>query len=99
MKLHTSRGDAARSRHGECKSLQREAKLTKMCGWSRPEPVFLAGNRARRSTHQRVSQPRCRRPPRESLQYPVHGPCVAALAVPGFLQADSQRAAPVACRL
>ena len=31
--------------------------------------------------------------------YPVHGPCVAALAAPGFHQADSQRAAPFACRL
>ena len=31
--------------------------------------------------------------------YPVQGPCVAALAAPGFHQADSQRAAPFACRL
>ena len=49
--------------------------------------------------HQRVSQPRCRQSPRASLQYPVHGPCVAALAAPGFHRADSQRAAPFACRL
>ena len=49
--------------------------------------------------HQRVSQPRCRQSPRASLQYPVHGPCVAALAAPGFHQADSQRASPFACRL
>ena len=49
--------------------------------------------------HQRVSQPRCRHSPRASLQYPVHGPCVAVLAAPGFHRADSQRAAPFACRL
>ena len=41
--------------------------------------------------HQRVSQPRCRHSPRASLQYPVHGPCVAVLAAPGFHRADSFR--------
>ena len=29
--------------------------------------------------------------------YPVHGPCVAALAAPGFHRGDSQKAAPFAC--
>ena len=47
--------------------------------------------------HQRVSQPRCRQSPRASLQYPVHGPCVAALAAPGFHRGDSFRAAPSSC--
>ena len=43
--------------------------------------------------HQRVSQPRCRHSPRASLQYPVHGPCVAALAAPGFHRGDAFRPA------
>ena len=35
----------------------------------------------------------CRQPPRESLKYLVYGPCVAALAAPGFHRADTQRQA------
>ena len=47
--------------------------------------------------HQRVSQPRCRHSPRASLQYPVHGPCVAVLAAPGFHRGDRQKATPFSC--